>query len=148
MNDLEICPRCGFSCSDVEFSTEIKNWPNHLPTPPDLPKTAHPHPVGVCCSPYEVAQKLYLVTPNKDIAPLLVRFKLLTEIESANFKLEDNEWIQTGPPKAFMATVRVLPEGIFECHKTVYDSSFLEGDIEVPVTMLNKVETWPTIEVG
>ena len=150
MNDLEICPRCGFSCSSAEFSTEVKDWPENLPHPPNLPETAHPHPVGVCCSPFEVGEKLYLVTPNHDIAPILVRFKMLTEIASANYRLEDDKWIQTGPPEASTATIRVLPEGFFSCHKVelrVDSEEFLTQDVDVPVAMLHKVDTWPTIEI-
>ena len=145
----QLCPRCGFSCSELPISPTVNGWPEDLPTPPPLPKCASPHPIGVCCSPFEIGEKLYwnMDMPDEDMAPpIMVVFKELVEIQSAHFALQNNKWIKEGEPTATIARVGVVRKFVFPRHKRLF-GDLLNHDLEVAIKSLTPVDLWPVIEL-
>ena len=129
---------------------EIKDWPAGLPTPPALPTDAQPHPVGVCCSPFEIGDALFwdLNGADGNMPPLRVRFQELTSIQSAEFALIDNKWIKTGEPIAEIVSVVICQDSIYPCHRSLFPEDLFENDLEVLVTRLTLVDLWPVLELA
>jgi hypothetical protein len=141
------CPRCGFVTVDQPEGIRV-DTPSGLNVPP-LPPEALPHPVGVCCSPFEIGQKLFwnldLVDP--DMPPVVAVFKELVTIKGADFKFVDEKWVQEGSPRATIAAIRIDKKSVHPCHEMLLDE-VMERDLEVPVENLTAYERWPVLEVA
>lgn len=142
------CPRCGFISVKAEGGIKIEGLPADTKLPP-LPSSAQPHPVGVCCSPYEIGQKLYwnLDLADPDMPPVQVLFKELVSIEGANFNLVEGKWVQDGRPRAAICAVKIDKKTVHPCHAPILDE-VVERDLEVPVENLTAIERWPVLEIA
>lgn len=144
----EFCPRCGFTHGEI-MNLDLDGWPEHLPKPTEAPQMLQPHPVGVCCSPFKIGDKLFwdLDSADLDMPPLRVVFKELVEIESAHFKLMDNKWIKETEPRASVAKIMVDKNAVYPCHES-HLGELLDRDLEVKISSLTPVEKWPVLEIA
>ena len=147
MEDMT-CSRCGFFLEGEVALVEIEGWPVGVAHPP-LPVEAHPHPAGVCCSPFKIGDMLWwdLDLLEQDLPPLRVFFKTLTSIESPEFKLESGEWVQRGVRRAEKALVQVVKSSVYPCHEDLLGIASTEA-IEVYVSGLTPLDRWPVLEVA
>lgn len=140
----DMCPRCGFNYGADVSLTEIKGWPEGISFPP-LPSTAHPHPVGVCCSPFILGEQLwYCVDP--DGPPAKVIFMELVGINAPSFDLKGTEWVQVSSRKAVTASVIVDPMSIQPWHEEHFGDK-ISSRFEVSINELTRLDFWPVLEV-
>ena len=127
----------------------IDGWPAGLPGPPELPRAALPHPVGVCCSPFSIGDRLYWDCDGADdnMPPLSVYFKELVQIQSATFRLVDGTWVQEAEGCPLIASVVPDKKRVYPCHVDLF-GDVLERELEVSITSLTAEHLWPRLEIA
>ena len=149
MNESETCPRCGWAHSDASLPMQIDGWPAGLPGPPELPRSALPHPVGICCSPFSIGDRLYWNCDgaDDDMPPMSVFFKELVQIQSATFRLVDGSWVKEAEASPIIATVVPDKARVYPCHVELF-GEVLDRELEVSITSLTPQDSWPRLEIA